>query len=226
MVYQYTQTNKLNAPEYYMYSRYYGTMFLEEYFEDRDRFLTIIIKQISRETAIGLEKLYKDFKEPIIAIKSLVSELQSELTYNDYQDLDTLHSLWEKREFIYTENALFLLLEILLENSNPCPLKLYDLLNYFLRRYEIKKYILDIYFSKTKHVKRNCLFLYALSALCFILYSKFSERLNFLNTSIKLNDLLCTMNSESDLRTRKISRFSIFLEREEILKIMKSEGIS
>ena len=226
MPYPYSQKNDLESPEYYMYSSYGGKEFLEEYFADRKRFLKLITKKIYQDRGIEPQEIHEDFQKSFQAIFEIVNQLQCEHHLFGQCDLEGLYSSWINRGTINTENALTILLKNLLKDSTSSNKKIYPLLNFFLGRYEVKKYIQDAYFSTKSLVKKDNLFLYAMASLCMILYFRISQNLKFLNASLKLNDLLCALNRRLNLKTLEIVRFSIHIETREIHNIINKEGIT
>ena len=129
-----------------------------------------------------------------------------------------------KKNTIHTEKLLnFLLVEILIKSK-----KKDILLNKLIKKFEIKKKIFESYDLEFKKNTIECLNLknyILLSIICLFKYEQ-TKNLKFLNTSLKLNDLISSQRKKLII-LEDISLYSFIIKKElEVIEIlMDSIGV-
>lgn len=224
MPYRYNEKNTITNPEYYMYTKYFGRSFIDDYFSQRVDFLKILEDQISGGTGEKPEKIEHDLLNIKVSIFALLDKLGIETGGSSICNINDYYSKLKNKERLNTEKTLLCLLKALLNEPKSSKAEIYFIAKYCLRQYEIKKHIFVTFFSKGEIAGKNNLFIYALCALNLILYHETFRNLNFLNTALKLNDLMCAMIDDADIRTKKVLRFSIHLENMAINELFQMSG--
>ncbi len=187
-LYPYTETNLLENPQKYQMSAYLGKNFLINFFKSRKNQLKV------------LEKTGKNFLELDEVIKQL-SINYSKNTLDDFLKTN-----------IETEEILSLLL---INFSNPIDNDITKILNEFIKKFEIKKRLYSSYdgnFKESSSLYSNLRNYLILSTLCMLAYKK-NKNLKYLNTSLKLNDTICS----------QINKLQINLEKSLFYHILKIE---
>lgn len=163
--YPYSEIDNLEFPQKYQMSEYLGTSFLVAYKKSRKE----IIDQIKIEN------------------KDIVNLINDNSKFSE----DEFLKIREKKVF-KMENMLWFLYKRISENKFK--IEYNELINRFIKKFEITKKIFDFYEhdlstkSKNFRILRNYLIL---SLICIKLYEK-KMKLKYLNTSLKINDLLCS----------------------------------
>jgi len=166
-LYPYTETNLLENPQKYQMSPYLGKNFLINFFKSRENQLKV------------LEKTGKIFLELDEVIKQL-SINYSKNTLDDFLQTN-----------IETEEILSLLL---IKFSNAIDNDITKILNEFIKKFEVKKILYSSYdknFKESSSLYSNLRNYILLSTLCMLAYKK-NKNLKYLNTSLKLNDTVCS----------------------------------
>ncbi len=187
-LYPYTETNLLENPQKYQMSAYLGKNFLINFFKSRKNQLKV------------LEKTGKNFLELDEVIKQL-SINYSKNTLDDFLKTN-----------IETEEILSILL---INFSNPIDNDITKILNEFIKKFEIKKRLYSSYdgnFKESSSLYSNLRNYLILSTLCMLAYKK-NKNLKYLNTSLKLNDTICS----------QINKLQINLEKSLFYHILKIE---
>jgi hypothetical protein len=187
-LYPYTETNLLENPQKYQMSAYLGKNFLINFFKSRKNQLKV------------LEKTGKNFLELDEVIKQL-SINYSKNTLDDFLKTN-----------IETEEILSLLL---INFLNPIDNDITKILNEFIKKFEIKKRLYSSYdgnFKESSSLYSNLRNYLILSTLCMLAYKK-NKNLKYLNTSLKLNDTICS----------QINKLQINLEKSLFYHILKIE---
>jgi len=187
-LYPYTETNLLENPQKYQMSPYLGKNFLIIFFKSRENQIKV------------LEKTGKNFLELDEVIKQL-SINYSKNTLDDFLKTN-----------IETEEILSLLL---INFSNPIDNDITKILNEFIKKFEIKKRLYSSYdgnFKESSSLYSNLRNYLILSTLCMLAYKK-NKNLKYLNTSLKLNDTICS----------QINKLQINLEKSLFYHILKIE---
>jgi len=186
--YQYSEKDLLENPQKYQMSPFLGTNFLISFFKSRKNYLK------------KLEKIEKIFLELDEVIKQL-SINYSKNTLDDFLKTN-----------IETEEILSLLL---INFSNPIDNDITKILNEFIKKFEIKKRLYSSYdgnFKESSSLYSNLRNYLILSTLCMLAYKK-NKNLKYLNTSLKLNDTICS----------QINKLQINLEKSLFYHILKIE---
>jgi len=163
--YPYSEIDNLEFPQKYQMSEYLGASFLVAYKKSRKE----IIDQIKIEN------------------KDIVNLINDNSKFSE----DEFLKIREKKVF-KMENMLWFLYKRISENKFE--IEYDELINRFIKKFEITKKIFDFYEhdlstkSKNFRILRNYLIL---SLICIKLYEK-KMKLKYLNTSLKINDLLCS----------------------------------
>ncbi len=187
-LYPYTETNLLENPQKYQMSPYLGKNFLINFFKSRKNQLKV------------LEKTEKIFLEVDEVIKQL-SINYSKNTLDDFLQTN-----------IETEEILSLLL---IKFSNAIDNDITKILNEFIKKFEVKKRLYSSYdrnFKESSSLYSNLRNYILLSTLCMLAYKK-NNNLKYLNTSLKLNDTVCS----------QINRLKTNLEKSLFYHILKIE---
>ena len=201
MTYPYSNTDLLENPERYQFTKFMGEKFLESYFYSRKIILNDIGGKIDKKM---------NFSEIIDNLTNI-----NNLENNEYN--------LENNEY----NLEKLLLKILSNNQNRKE-KLNEIIDIFLKKYEIKKKLVMQYdndFHEKDSNYKNLRNYILLDLLCVIRFNE-TKNLKFLNTILKINDMLVTQislwNNKNDLCV-----FQWLLENEIriILELCKLKGV-
>jgi len=206
MNYDYTKINRLNYPHNYMYSSYQGKKFFNFYFQDR-------IKKIKSLQNINYEKyqqklhqfiypqvnkylnkiLVKKFSNDIL-LKKLNYNIKKNVSYNQYQ-FKPLSSFSIKKE-IEIKSLLFSLINLQLNQKNTNLVKFW--LDLLIQRFEVTKKIFPKYkvnFRKG-YGNSNIVSLYLMLAISLILFFCSTKKIKYMNTLLKLSDLICSLDTK------------------------------
>ena len=190
MIYNYTENDLLEYPESYFYSKFYGVLFLESYFS----------KRLEKLSNLGSDLIINSkFEKLKIEITSKIKILYSK---NNKDDL-----------FFYTSDFL---LNILNDNNQDLNKKF----NKIIQKFEITKKIYDKYqIDSFKGIGYNKnLDIYILFGICLIDFYHKTKNLVYLNSILKLSDILCSqIKTDSSL----ISSGTIYIIKNELYLINK-----
>lgn len=196
MEYQYSKKDHFKFPEKYQMTSFQNLEFLNVYKKSREFNLKTINKNINE---------IKKFRDISFKIEK-----------EDWKN--------NKRKNINTEKLLeFLFMEII-KKSN----KEEKLLNKIIKKFEIKKKIFESYnleFKENTKKYSNLKNYILLSIICLFKFKK-TKNLKFLNTSLKLNDLISSQIKKLNV-LEDTSLYSFVIKKElEIIKIlMNKKGI-
>ncbi len=174
--YVYSIKNGLKYPYSYQYSEFQGLRFLRAYIGSRNSVILKIKKRLSENTKYKI--FFNLLNTKIKSYKSNKSRLnRTGVTKTSDAMLSILTKLNKKRKLSQKEITL---------------------LHIFLKKYEIKKKIFAEYDSNFRELGSNYKSLnnYILLSISLLLYFKMSKNLKFLNTALKLNDMLCSLNEK------------------------------
>ncbi len=104
---------------------------------------------------------------------------------------------------------------LLINFSNPIDNDITKILNEFIKKFEVKKRLYSSYdrnFKESSSLYSNLRNYLILSTLCMLAYKK-NKNLKYLNTSLKLNDTICS----------QINKLQINLEKSLFYHILKIE---
>ncbi len=195
--YSYSEVDCFEFPQKYQMSEYGGSDFLLKYKKSRNK----IITQINFKT----EKIINEIHEIAQNYK------------NEYLKID-------QGKTFKTEKILWFLYNKLSKTELNVEYK--ELINKFIKKFEINKKIFDVYESDltTKSENFRCYRNYLiLSFMCIKLYEK-EMNLKYLNTSLKINDALCSINNKiSDQFDLKLLKETLQLELKAIESLMEKK---
>lgn len=239
-IYPYIQRDLLNQPEYYMYSAYHGRAFLLEYFEQRavhvvdfEKRYLINLKETSQSDLLWLQ----GWKGILEKLGGLLSK-DIHLAHAQFLSFSNGQRTWllgpqsvaelNSAACIYTEPALKLLLQIAVEKDQTNRDEYLFWLNRFLKRYEVSKKLCSAYQPSMKAASDDYgnQINFALLSLASLYEYEWTGNLKMLNTSIKLNDLLCSTGNET--KTSETLLTTIFAVQKEwalIQKLMNAKGV-
>ena len=187
--YEYTEVNRLEKPHNYMYTSYFGVDFFRSYFDNR---LKNIEKFKARKDIQNTETIDTYF----CTASTLKLEIgQKLLPFNFKESIENIISFNLKNR-IFTEKLLTSLLVSQLNNKNKKLIK--EWLDLLVQRFEVTKKIYEIYLvgfrkgSGDSGVVR----LYWIFALSLALYYAETKNIKYLNTLLKVNDLLCSLDND------------------------------
>ena len=197
--YPYSENDCFEFPQKYQMSEFCGVDFLRAYKKTRNE----VIEQIN----IAKEKNQK------------VSNHNSEFYENEYLNM------CDKKPF-QTEKIFCFIYSKILEND--LKIEYSKLINKFIKKFEISKKIFDYYeydLSTKSNNFRTIKNYLILSEICIKLYEE-KGNLKYLNTSLKINDIICSnfkkITNESELRSLKEILTS---ELKEVENLMVKKGI-
>lgn len=198
--YSYSEIDCFEFPQKYQMSEYDGIDFLLIYKKSRNKVITQI-----------------KFKN-----ERIINEIYDIAQYykNGYLKID-------KGKIFKTEKILWFLYNKLSETE--LNVEHIELINKFIKKFEISKKVFDFYehdlTTKSKNFRyyRNYLIL---SFICIKLYQK-KMNLKYLNTSLKINDALCSNYKKiSDQFDLKILKEILQLELKAIDNLMNKKGLN
>jgi|ETNmetMinimDraft_20_1059909.scaffolds.fasta_scaffold54894_2 hypothetical protein len=220
-MYQYITKNNIDNPQYYMYTKFEGVPFLNEYVGSRKSRIDALNKIDESETILKIaeylavevgqnKEIHLAMKEDCISRLNLQSKENKETTLpvNNNAILMSWFGYWSKAPIKCSDKILSgLALISLTSNSGEIIRHLYKWLSIYTTKYEVFKRLLPVYDHNFKIIKseqnksHHRLYVY-FSLASLLLYSRTSN-LKFLNVALKLCDLLCSIDStiiEKDLR--------------------------
>ncbi len=242
MTYQYTNKNLLESPEKYMYSDFEGRNLFKKYFQNREevmkkyredsvklfntecsivqRALQIIKENLLNEKNAGFENLSKKVEELVIDIPGSIKNVEPEKV------IKSLHSLDLSQE-VSTSTLLNSLIELVILDKKDKIIKFWiDLL---VQRFEVTKKLYESYrpgFRKGNG-DNTLIKLYWKFALLLVIHYTRSEELKYLNTLIKICDLITSLPIKG--LNQEISEYGLDLlllsEITFVKNILKNKGI-
>jgi|APSaa5957512535_1039671.scaffolds.fasta_scaffold38983_3 hypothetical protein len=213
MNYEYTEDNRLDSPHKYMYTPYQGSDFLDAYFRDRSKYLKRFeqVKKIEgyqnkidlslhSKVAIDLNGFFdRKFSNKVYeSLKLLIDldgrvELDSQLSHKT----NTMAlSSFDISGNINSENLLRSLLDAQLDKGNESLIKFW--LDLLVQRFEVTKKLYESYpanFRKGEG-RDNIIRLYWLFALSLTLFYRDTKNIKYLNSLLKVTDLLCSLSEK------------------------------
>jgi hypothetical protein len=200
--YEYTEVNRLERAHNYMYSPYLGVSFVSSYFSDR-------LKHSKRfqENYKAIDKQSED-SHFCMEVKNIFNNLlQKEVFELDNKDVSKVISLPNKnikiedlssfniKDDIDTELLLSSLVYAQINHKKDESVK--EWLDHLVQRFEVTKKLHARYpegFPKGEGAVDNVR-LYWLFSLSLSLYYANSQSIKYLNTLLKVSDLLCSLES-------------------------------
>ena len=180
MRYPITKGNLLENPEGYSYSDYLGKTFLHSFFYYRNTVMNFA------KDKTGVDKEFNTSKSIEDEIKSYVSKITISEDFNE-SGLDT------KLELTKIFNSII---------SDDFTIESKRLLDIFVYKYEVFKKLYEGYLDlespdKSKRIAdyTNISIYVLLSFLCLVSYRR-SCNLKYINTSLKINDMICSVKDK------------------------------
>jgi hypothetical protein len=198
--YAYTQVDRLREPHKYMYTPYYGSKFLDVYLKDR-------LKNIKRFHKYKVE-VYNNKVDSYFcyaATQKLDSFLKDGSKNLDIQYQHINNSLnngiesisnFEIKDNIQTNKLLPSIIFNQLDGTHKELIKQW--LDRLVQRFEVTKKIYEVYRSgfRKGEGKRDFVRLYWLFGLALALHYVDTKNIKYLNTLLKISDLLCSLNDD------------------------------
>ena len=171
IMYKYTEKNLLDFPESYFYSKYHGKLFLESYLNTRNKMLLNYSSKINND--YNLKDLQKDIISNIECQNKFKKNLPSFNTFN----------------FLFSK-----LNQKKIDKSDK-------IFNRLIQKFEISKKINDLYSNgDLKPIGNNrSIEIYVLFGICLIQYYELTNNLKYLNSILKLVDILCSVKNNNSL---------------------------
>ena len=208
--YKHTALNRLITPDNYMYSSFEGSSFLKAYYNDRLRFLEKFrgLDEKNHKPQIPFwlhSKTLSALRKKLNANEKFYTELVGKDTHLDYNPSADNYSKEEMANVanlpffdisndINTKDLLTSLLANQLVFSNSNLVKFW--LDRLVQRFEVTKKIYEVYpqnFSKGKGESKT-ICLYWMFSLSLIFYYEDTSSVKYLNTLLKVIDLLCSLD--------------------------------
>jgi len=219
--YEFTEVNRLEKPHNYMYTPYFGVEFVQSYFDDRSKKIEKFKARKDKQD-IGTIDAY------FCTASTLKLEKGQKLLPINFKEIVENIASFNLKNKIVTEKLLTSLLVSQLNNENEKLIK--EWLDRLVQRFEVTKKIYEIYlvgFRKGRGSK-DMVRLYWIFALLLTLYFSETKNIKYLNTLLKVNDLLCSL-SDDLIRKIPIQGLElVLLEETEAVQLLAKniEGLS
>jgi len=215
MNYEYTEVNRLKEPHRYMYTSYQGAEFIHSYLEDRLGCVKILQSDDNQSSYNPIDLyLYSE------AFSNLEDYLNTELSCQTFKPIKVsinLEDCLDKSNLstfdiindIKSGELLTALLFNQLNGKNKELIKSW--LDLLVQRFEVTKKLYEVYpsgFRKGSGAS-NLVRIYWLFALSLALFYVSSKNIKYLNTLLKVSDLLCSL--EGDLLKESIPSNGLLL---------------
>ena len=187
--YEFTEVNRLEKPHNYMYTPYFGVEFVQSYFDDRSKNIEKFKARKDKQD-IGTIDAY------FCTASTLKLEKGQKLLPTNFKDIVENITSFNLKNKIVTEKLLTSLLVSQLNNENEKLIK--EWLDRLVQRFEVTKKIYEAYlvgFRKGRGSK-DMVRLYWIFALLLTLYFSETKNIKYLNTLLKVNDLLCSLSDD------------------------------
>jgi len=221
--YEYTQVNRLNMPHNYMYTPYRGLEFLDAYIDDRLTYLKNIKKSKlngSSNTYISLYakscKLLIDYSKKNVHRDKLEEIFNSDApsayqsqSINDF-DVASLAS-FKSANIIHSENLLVSLLDSQVNGGDQKLIKFW--LDLLVQKFEVTKKIYHHYpisFGKGTG-SSDSIEVYWMLILSLSLFFSLTKNIKYLNTMLKVSDLLCSLDENIVFKKIPTNYFTLVL---------------
>ena len=226
MNYIYSSQNRLKNPHNYMYTKYEGREFISSYFESRKKITDLLTSK--KEDNFSYFEIMLRAKEIIenylIDHDYLDSNKISITVTNNNIKLFNLNDILDDEE-IDTRTLLFSTLNSVLHQENKISV-IEFWLDRLIQRFEVTKKIYETYkpgFRKG-FGRNDDLSLYFLLSLILSLRILKTRNYKYLNTLLKLNDLICSIKDDKNFPNYFFSLLIQF-ELDQISKIIKEKEI-
>ena len=197
--YDYSDRDLLTVPEKYQMTAFEGIEFLYSYKKSREDVLKTI------ETC--QYENWRDVVSEILDSNKLVSK--NKMDQEKFVTRDLLNIIYK-------------------ENVRTLEIQRRDLLDQIIKKFEIRKKIFVTYNNQFKEITEeysDLLNYLLLSINCILAYQK-SHNLRYLNTSLKLNDLIISqIKSLTEKNMMELCKILLQLELESIVELCRKKGI-
>jgi hypothetical protein len=186
--YEYTSENRLIHPHNYMYSEFEGEDFIKKYIRNRKKKIKLFSKY---QSAFDVKK--KD-EELCKVLNNVLTEKPLSKNLDSY--LKTYYRVDFKPKQVIDSSQMFKYL-IARNIKNNINKNTKNWINFFIQRFEVTKKVSDEYnvSSKRKSVGKNdAIHNYWLFSILLINSYYRLSNLKYLNTMVKLNDLICSLH--------------------------------
>lgn len=193
MTYNYIQRNDFTNIQRYSFSDFEGVSFLSDYDYSRNQYIDKYLQIVKKDakSMLVLEKFKKDFNNFDFGTKNLVKTLfSSESNFSN-------SALKIKGKQLNVEKTL---IQILLSLTKEVPHDLISVMDLFIKKYEVFRRIYPTYIdlNPPDKIKRLGDYTratnYLLLSLCCLTIYKLTNNLKYINTALKINDLLCCIS--------------------------------
>ena len=205
--YKYTNVNQLDKPDKYMYSSFHGGDFLDAYFRDRLKYIKNFDKKEEKKFKNKIYSFYLA-RATLLFQNFLDAELsdQSEKEIIDWgrtskyctssikdNNIKPLSDFDITRQ-IYSSNLLSSLINSQLTHDDNSLIKFW--LDLLVQRFEVTKKIYESYPHSFRNGegKYNTVQLYWMFALSLMLFYCKTKNIKYLSTTLKVSDLLCSLD--------------------------------
>ena len=207
MNYDYTKINRLNSPHNYMYSSYQGNKFFDFYFQDRIKKIKDLkdkkYAKYQQKLKLNIYPRVNKFFNKILVerfsndllLKKLNYNIKKKIEFYNHNKCMPLSSFSIKKE-VETKSLLFSLINSQLSQKNTKLVKFW--LDLLIQRFEVTKKIFSSYkvnFRKGNG-NSNIVSLYLMLAISLILFFCLTKKIKYMNTFLKLSDLICSLDTK------------------------------
>jgi len=218
MAYEYCLEDRIDTPHAYMYTKYGGRTFLDEYFRVRAECMDRL------EEAYGSNPGRSDLKD--------VDACLAEITRNSESRNGNGAASWfgegAADEPTATTEILKEALRMIGRGGKGDLRRVYAFLGTLTAKFEVFKRIFSFYDGSVRKMgdEYKDVSCYILFALCLGAYCRKAENLKFLNTALKVNDLVCSVIERVQVRSDIASAYtSLALEKESIEGLLSKKGL-
>ena len=221
--YEYTQVNRLKKPHNYMYTPYSGLEFLDTYLEERLAYLDNIKRSGLSGSSTNYISLYAkscrllmDYTE-ISGHRDKLEEIFASDASNAYQsqsnkniDMAPLPS-FNTSNIVHSENLLVSLLDSQVNGGDQKLIKFW--LDLLVQKFEVTKKIYHHYpinFGKGLGPNDSIEVYWMLILSLSLLFSS-TKNIKYLNTMLKISDLLCSLDKNTVFKNIPKNHFGIVL---------------
>lgn len=228
MNYEYTEVNRLQSPHKYMYTQYKGKEFLNAYVVDRISFLNEIKKLEPVNYSDPYDQLYA--KACAILLEYLKKNIETENIGNafnfDYSFNERVQSFDRSKltvlplvSFNRSDpiNSEYLLVSVLDSQVNAGdPLLIEFWLDLLIQKFEVTKKIYEQYpVNLGKGLGRSdTIKIYWILLVCLSLHFSRTKKIKYLNTILKVNDLICSLNISKEVKDLPTNYLALVLSFE------------
>ncbi len=208
MNYEYTEVNRLQSPHKYMYTQYKGKEFLHAYVEDRISFLNEIKKLGPVNYSDQYDQLYAkalamllEYLKKNIETKNIGNVFNFDCSFKqhdqsfDRSKLNVLPLLsFNRTNPINSEDLLVSVLNSQVNIADPRLIEFW--LDLLVQKFEVTKKIYEQYsvnFGKGQG-RSDTVKIYWILLVSLSLHFAITKNIKYLNTILKVNDLICSLN--------------------------------